>query len=215
MLKLARLRNPIAFLLLSLSSVLLLGGLLFLRWPFEIPGTAVSRLWFLVVFEPAFRALSSGDVSLGGASSMSISWWPFALGIVLLLPVVGAIGRLDHPLRKWAFLIGLALCLSSLGVVKVFYATSYSILSFDNVPLILELGLRLGVGVSLAGIGFGVVEGGPVPLSRRLALTIRTLLVSAAVGIGSFVLLPLGSIAFALALAVIAFAYAKAALAPQ
>lgn len=201
-------RNPIVLFLLSLSSILLLAGFFLARWPFEIPGASVGRLWLSNVYGPVLRGLSSPGTSFISAFPTSISWWAFVLGIALLLPVLGVIGSSDSPRRKWGFPIGLALCLGGLGAVNVFYATS------PSVPLlVLGLCLGLGAGISLICIGLDVVEGGPLSLPQRLASTIRTLLISAGVGIGSFVLLPLGSIAFALALAAIAVANAQAGLA--
>ena len=200
-------RNPIVLWVLSLSSVLLLAGFFLARWPFEIPGAVAGRLWLTNVYEPVLRALSSPGAAIHDATLSTVVWWPFVLGIALLLPVLGAIGSSAHPRRTWGFLIGLVLCLGGLRAANVFYASSPS-----YTLLALGIGLGLGAGVSLAGIGLGLVEGGPLHLPKRLARTIRILLISAGAGIGSFVLLPLGSIALALALAAIAIAYAQAAL---
>ena len=203
-------RNPIILWALSLSSVLLLAGFLPVRWPFEIPGAVAGRLWLSNVFEPVLRALSSPGTAFHGATLSSVAWWPFVLGIALLLPVLGVIGRSDRPRRTWGFPISLAMCLGGLRAVNVVYASNPS-----NSLLILGIGLGLGAGISLAGIGRNVIEGSPIALSNRLAQSIRILLIIAGIGIGSFVLLPFGSIALALAVAAIAIAYAQAALASR
>ena len=200
-------QKPIVLWALSLSSILLLAGFFPVRWPFEIPGAVAGRLWLSNVYGPVLRALSSPGTAFHSATLSTIVWWPFVLGIALLLPVLGVIGTSTRPRRTWGILIGLALCLGGVRAVNVFYASnpSYALLA-------LGIGLGLGVGISLASIGRSIAVGGPIALSLRLAQSIRILLIIAGIGIGSFVLLPLGSIALALALAAIALAYAQAAL---
>ena len=205
-------QNPIVLSLLSLSSLVLLAGLVVTRWPFEIPGIVVGHLWLSNVLDPLVRGLFSASMSISRAPAVAVSWWRFAMGIALLLAVLGGVGKSDRPLRRWGILIGLALCLSGLGIVEALRTRSLSMPTLEYLLSILRLALGLGVGVFLAGIGLGVVENGSIPLSRRLARAIRLLLFSAAVGIGSFVLLPIGLIAFALALAAISLAYARATL---
>ena len=191
-----------------MASILLLVGFFPVGWPFEIPGAVAGRLWLSNVYEPVLRALTSPGTTFFRATRSHITWWPFAMGIALLVPVLGMICRSDCRQRKIISLIALSACLGGVGATNALYASNTS-----TAFLVLGIGLGLGVGFALAHIGRGVVEDGPIALSRRLARTISILLILAGIGIGSFVLLPVGSLALALALATIAFAYGRAAMA--
>jgi len=211
-----RLRNPLrsaALLILSAGSVSLAAGLNLLRFPTELPSAFLSRLWLANVFTPIsrFLALGVGRATGAGADPVGTSWIPLGLGIALLLPIVGLLCVRDRPRRLLGSLTSLLVSLLGLATIDLYTAAgrwnSQGALTFG-----LAIALGLGLGLSLVGLGLSIEQGGAVRLTRVLARWIRRLMIVAGVGIGSFVLAPLGSLSLTFALLAIAVAYARSAL---
>jgi len=193
--------------ILSAFSAVLALGFLLLRWPFQIPSAFSIRLWFVHILQPIV-SVTAGSPNIAHAVFMSTAWWPFALGIALLLIVLAAATRKDRSARRMISLGALTLALIAATATEIVFARSRSLFEYGS--LVWAVILNVGIGGGLIGLALGITERSS-GMSHRMVRLVRVLLIAAGIGFASFVLLPLASIPFVLSLLVLSYGYAMQA----